>query len=158
MRKENYMNVKRMVSIFVVLFAVGTVAWAQTYRVTFYSSGTTIWDYDNDEWGSGHAFVYIENYGTVGFYPATVSPWGGRGVIRDDSNHYYNNEVSFRISSEAWNDAVVVARNWRNNPPNYNLGGNDCINFVMAIADAIGLDYNFSTTPTAIVNDLRDMN
>jgi len=152
----------KILVIAIVLMAIVTgSAFAQQYRVVFFAAGNEIWTEPGYLGNVGHAFVYVEGYGTYGFYPngrvtKNQALLGVPGIIRDDSNHSYDASVSFTVTSRGRDNIISLINNWRRNPPEYQLMQNDCVSFVMYVADVIGLDYDYWTTqsPRAFVNSL----
>ena len=155
-------NMKKGLFCFVllVLFLVVTPGLS-AYNIVFYAYGHS--SAEEHPSMAGHAFVELVGYGVFGFYPVTPNRPISNGIVRDDSIgvYYADVERNFGISERQWETAKRVIDSWRNRPPTYVLGVNDCINFIYAIADAIGLrhdNYSVNRTllPITAVRSIRD--
>jgi len=152
---------KKILVMILLLFFSCIYIYAE--RITFYAYGpgffrTLINGPDN----VGHASFKLEGYGMWGFGPADGKVIGGRGIVNDDSWARSIAEILFttNISSEKARAVRFIADQWRSNPPNYNITTNDCVSFVMRIADEAGLRYHWATTqsPRAFVESLQQNN
>jgi len=155
---------KKILVILVAFIGFGIVANAQT-RITFYAFGPGFWGAvgsgavgDKD---TGHASFELEGYGMFGFGP-NGSWYGKTGKVSDDGGYRSRATLTFTTTLTSAQASAVrrVADQWRSNPPIYNLGQNDCVSFVMRIADAAGLKYHHTTTqsPRAFVQTLQHNN
>ena len=136
--------------VLLVLFLVVTPGLS-AYNIIFYAYGHSSTEEHTSM--AGHAFVELVGYGVYGFYPATPGRAVSNGQVRNDSIavYYADVERNFGINERQWEAARRVIDSWRSNPPQYVLGRNDCINFVYAIADAVGLNHSyFYTSGTAL--------
>jgi hypothetical protein len=146
--------------LFLVLCLVVTPPLS-AYNIIFYAYGRS----NEEEHPSmaGHAFVELIGYGVYGFYPARSGSPYSSGQVRNDSMgvSYATVERNFGINERQWLAAKRVIETWQNNPPQYILGRNDCINFVYAIADAIGLKHDSyyssgTALPVTAVRSIRE--
>lgn len=136
-----------------VLLVLGLVAapCLSAYNIVFYAYGRS--NAEEHPSMAGHAFVELVGYGVYGFYPAQEGSPYSPGLVRNDSSEvsYATAVIKFGISERKLEAAKRVIESWRNSPPQYILGARDCINFVYAIADAIGLRHDsYSTSGTAL--------
>jgi hypothetical protein len=146
-----------------VLLVLGLVVTPSlsAYNIIFYAYGSS--NAEEHPSMAGHAFVELVGYGVYGFYPAREGSPYSNGEVRNDSIgvYYATTERNFGINERQWEAAKRVIDSWRNSPPRYVLGNNDCINFVYAIADAIGLRHDSYYTsgtafPVTAVRSIRE--
>ena len=140
---------KSLFCCFLLAMGIVIAPGLSAYNIIFYAYGHS--SAEEHPSMAGHAFVELVGYGVYGFYPATPSRAISNGLVRDDSIEVYYADIErpFGINERQWEAAKRVIDSWRNRPPQYVLGVNDCINFVYAVADAIGLNHaRYSTSGT----------
>jgi hypothetical protein len=106
------------------------------YDITFYAwrIGTRVGSDENSHKSlTGHAFVDIPRIGVVGY----------DGTVTDHANYvqYADYKVSVKINEPSLRKVYEKYWEWKNNPPEYDLGKYDCTTFAMDIADAAGIYY-----------------
>ncbi|MBR3798539.1 MAG: hypothetical protein IKJ59_13990 [Clostridia bacterium] len=104
------------------------------YTLTFYAwrIGTHVGANDHKSL-TGHAFVDIPEIGPVGY--------GGTITNHTDLVKYADYKVNVKIDRNALQRVHNKYWEWKNNPPQYDLGRYDCTTFAMDIADAAGIYY-----------------
>jgi hypothetical protein len=104
------------------------------YTLTFYAwrIGTHV-GANNHKSLTGHAFVDIPEIGPVGY--------GGTITNHSDLVQYADYKVNVKIDRNALQRVQNKYWEWKNNPPQYDLGKYDCTTFAMDIADAAGIYY-----------------
>lgn len=121
----------------------------------------------------GHAFVSlihinletmdIEN-NSYGLYPAEktgiIKGENVKGQIKDDSDSYYDNSFTFFITKEGYQKAKDYADVKKDNPPDYNLYTNNCVDFSISISKKAGIDIPnlpIGSSPNSL-NDILQIN
>ena len=132
---------KGLFCCFLLVLGLFIMPGLSAYNIIFYAYGHS--SVDEHPSMPGHAFVELVGYGVYGFYPATPGRAFSNGLVRNDSIEVYYADIErhFDINERQWEAAKRVIDSWRNRPPQYVLFVNDCINFVYAVADAIGLNH-----------------
>ena len=119
----------------------------------------------------GHAFVSLihvnlENMkiesNTFGLYPAEHSGiMQGKNVngeVKNDSDSYYDNVYSFKITKSDYENALNYATNKQNNPPKYNLYKNNCVDFSICVSNKANVNIpklQIVSSPNGLDNILR---
>ena len=156
----------KIVLIFAFILTSSVLFAQDTYKITFYAYGSSFWetvgaDISGEPYAGGHTSIELQSYGTFGFYPTTA--WSGKtGIVKNDSGKKSEATYTFTTSIDK-NKYIKVKNlmnNWRQNPPVYNIGRNDCVSFGMRIAEAAGLDFHWTTTqtPKAFIKSLNSNN
>jgi hypothetical protein len=123
------------------------------HTITFYAWGSGSTNDRGDKSDFGHAFVYIPETGTVGYV----------GTVTDhrDKVQYAKYTVNIPVSEASLRKAKDKYREWKDNPPEYDLMNYDCTTFVMDIADAAGIKYGSRWTiqsPAGFMRELQQHN
>jgi hypothetical protein len=102
----------------------------------------------------GHSFVGFAkidvkknnfDYKAYGFYPAkgrdarVMTGKDVKGNVRDDSNHPRDRAYVFSVSKTQYDKAMQYAEGEKQNPGNYNLLTNNCVNFTANVFKAAGI-------------------
>ena len=126
------------------------------YTITFYAwrMGARIGDDEiNHKSPTGHAFVDIPEIGVVGY--------GGEVTNHARYIEYADYVVSVNVNESSLRRAQEKYREWKDNPPTYELARYDCTTFVMDIADAAGIYYGprwLIQFPAGFMRELRVYN
>jgi hypothetical protein len=126
-----------------------------------------------------HAFIVLS--GTLdatgepvnesyGFTAKSVTPailWGSVAgeVITEGENEigHSNRQFSLQITDQQYAAVLATVETWRNWPqPSYNLNRRNCVHFVGALAEAVGLRVEYVrrliTRPRSFLQHVRDLN
>lgn len=126
-----------------------------------------------------HAFIVVEGtldatgervHGSYGFTAKAITPAILLGsvageVIEQSPGYIANSERQFalRVSDAQYRAVMAVVQRWRELPqPSYNLNRRNCIHFVAAIAEALGLTVDYPRAlmkrPRSYLQRLRSLN
>jgi hypothetical protein len=123
------------------------------HTITFYAWGSGSENDRGEKSDFGHAFVYIPEIGTVGY--------GGTVTDHKDKTQYAKYKVNIPVSEASLRNVKDKYREWKDNPPEYDLMKYDCTTFVMDIADAAGIKYGsrwMIQSPAGFMRELQRHN
>lgn len=137
------------------------------FEIVFYAWGKG----DRTPYGTsltGHAFVDIPTIGPVGYSVYEKESldelvYCKKAKVMDETKDvpYAVYHCAIKISEQQKKRAIAKYQQWKDNPPGYVIGHNDCTSFVLDIADAAGVKYGHRLaiqTPVGFLQALIEHN
>lgn len=80
------------------------------------------------------------------------------GEVKNDSDSYYDNVYSFKITKSDYENALNYVINKQSNPPKYNLYKNNCVDFSICVSNKANVNIpklQIVSSPNGLDNILR---
>jgi hypothetical protein len=114
--------------------------------------------------GIGHGFVKLMPMNNAqagqslgyGLYPATYDIFGGAGIIKNDSTRRSDFCITYNVTPAQYNAAVAVISAAITAPPAYNMGTNNCVDFINSVAAAAGITLPNTATSIPLDGSVSD--